>query len=89
MDRRDFITSAPLIPMATISQTQHADDLATVLDVLADTVEVLIQSATPMPGACDRYVIVSRDKLTAALQALDDLVLTGTVDQLPASLRVQ
>jgi len=41
-----------------------------------------------MPGACDRYAIVSRDKLTAALSALDDLVLIGAVDQLPASARV-
>lgn len=89
MDRRDFITSAPLIPLAGAAHAQTTDDLATVLDVLADTVEVLIQSATPMPGAGDRYAIVSRDKLTAALQALDDLVLTGAVDQLPASARMQ
>ncbi len=51
------------------------DQLRTHIDVLLDTVQVMISSATPYLGAGDRYAVISKKKMLDTLRAMDALTL--------------
>lgn len=51
------------------------DELRTRIDVLLDTVQIMISSATPHLGAGDRYAVIPRSKIVDAIRAMDDLTL--------------